>query len=463
MQWQTLFSTRRLKNGRLRPPVDPNQLRSEFEKDFDRVTFSDAFRRLHDKTQVLPLPDSDFVHSRLTHSLETYSVGRSLGKIVGSRIVSSDLDRFIRQNIHPNDFADVVSAACLVHDIGNPPFGHCGEDAFRDFFANHLTGQVVINELRDDQLGADFLNFEGNAQGFRMMIRNPALQLTCATMSAFMKYPRESGFDPPEPVKVSHKKFGFYQSEKEAFQLIAGETGLPPEPLNGSTAYARHPLAFLVEAADDICYRIIDLEDGIHLNLIHLDNHDYDSEGKPIRIFDTLREIISAHPHGDFYRDDRYADLPTSVTKIAYLRGLAINSLVYQIAEAFMRNERDIINGNYPRSLIRDIPSYGSTKALLDITVENVYRCKPVLEIEVAGYEVINGLLDEFIRAFVLDDGTSKQRNIRRLIPEQFQPREGESLYAKVQRITDYIASMTDSYALSIYRKMKGIDIKRIY
>jgi len=285
MQWEKLLLSKRLIKNEFRDSQAQYPERSEFERDFDRIIFSTPFRRLQNKTQVLPLPQNDFVHNRLTHSLECASVGRSLGKIAGYHIIQKERELFYRLNITANDFGDIVSSACLAHDIGNPPFGHLGEEAIGDFFANNPYGAELIRDMGEKEQ-ADLLSYEGNAEGFRVLVSlQGGLELTGATLSAFMKYPQESfKRDKTKAKRADQKKFSVFQSEKEILKKVADESGLIfIERKDGGLSFARNPLAFLVEAADDICYSIIDMEDGLKLGYIAMDE-----------VEDDLIEIIKS-------------------------------------------------------------------------------------------------------------------------------------------------------------------------
>jgi dGTPase len=267
MNWIQLLSDRRAGEEKKK---NSNQ-RSKFEQDYDRIIFSHPFRMLQDKTQVFPLPKQDFVHTRLTHSLEVASVGRSLGKLAGERVLQKD-SQLSASGISSMDFGAIVSAASLMHDLGNPPFGHAGESAISQFFKNYPFPENIKREISAKEW-ADLTNFEGNAQGFRLVNKEnyQGLKLTYATLGAFTKYPRESNIELPDKSRKSQKKYGFLQCNKEEFKNLATETGLIELGNQNNLAWARHPLAFLVEAADDICYNIIDLEDGTNLGLVTLE------------------------------------------------------------------------------------------------------------------------------------------------------------------------------------------------
>jgi len=457
MRWEQLLSSKILgldhKNF---AAADSYDGRSSFQKDFDRVVFSSAFRRLQDKTQVFPLPESDFVHTRLTHSLEVSCVGRSLGNLVGEKILERHPS--LKKKFTKFHFGEIVAAACLAHDIGNPPFGHSGEDAFSDYFKSG-NGKTLKEKIGDEKKWNDLIKFEGNAQGFRIIsqLQNPqvkgGLRLTYATLATFAKYPKESFITTEtfpattKPNPKIYKKFGFFQSEKEIFKLIAEEVGLKNkgEKLD-SYFWCRHPLAFLVEAADDICYRIMDLEDGSHLGLVSFDETEALLlpliKKSKLRLYNT--------------RDEK--------EKIGYLRAKAIALLIEQLAEAFLAHENEILNGTFEQELIGSIPTQKTLKQIEKISVEKIYSFRTVVEREAVGYEVLGGLLDIFVSALL--DAPSTQRSHRtktivKLFPQQFElPPSGENnFYERLLQITDFISGMTDSFAVSLYRKLKGISL----
>lgn len=454
MNWTELLSKNRL--GVSNGPENHSQMqgRSEFQKDFDRVVFSSAFRRLQDKTQVFPMPESDFVHTRLTHSLEVSCIGRSLGNLSGERILMKY--PALSKEFTAFHFGEIVSAACLAHDIGNPPFGHSGEDSIAEYFRAG-NGRVFESRLERNQWN-DFIKFEGNAQGFRILTRlqNPyvsgGLQLTYATLGAFVKYPKESYvedlFNQPGQYAKQHRKFGFFQSEKELFKAAANHLKLGTNSSDPKTCfYCRHPLSFLVEAADDICYRIMDLEDGFRLGLIS---------------FEQAEELLSGiAQNGDL---NGYAKRERN-DKIGYLRAKAMNSLVEQISEAFAEKEEDILNGRFLDNLIYHIHSSAVLKQIKDISRDRIYSYRSVIERELAGYEVLGGLLDTFIEAVnesAMGAPSHKHSKILQLLPRQFMGADGNAeadLYTRLLKITDFVSGMTDSYAISLFRKIKGISL----
>lgn len=452
MEWSKLLSSKLLG---MEDKYLSDDGRSQFQRDFDRIVFCSAFRRLQDKTQVFPLPESDFVHTRLTHSLEVSCVGRSLGNIAGKVIIERHPG--LKKNFFNYNFGEIVSAACLAHDIGNPPFGHSGEDAISEYFLDG-NGREFCAKIQDAKKRNDLEMFEGNAQGFRIITRlqNPnlpgGLRLTCATLASFTKYPKESVI--PKTTDTSrvknkiYKKFGFFQSEVDIFNIIAEETGLRKRDNDDNIIWwCRHPLTFLVEAADDICYRIMDLEDGFRLGLLSFkDTHD------------LLYPIIGKEELRNFNERDQN-------DKIGYLRAKVINSLIKEITAVFLDEEEKILNGSFESDLLSLIPSGAQLEVIKKISVEKIYSLPGVVERESAGFEVLAGLLDAFIRAVNdLAEGKRSARSLNhiKLFPNQFTDQSGkpaDDLYLRLLNIIDFVSGMTDSYAVSLYRKIKGISL----
>lgn len=440
MNWLQLLSTRR--SGQTSESLEPN--RSAFEQDFDRIIFSHPFRRLQDKTQVHPLPEHDFVHTRLTHSLEVSSVGRSLGRSVGEVIIERYPE--LKNNITSHDFGTIVASASLAHDLGNPPFGHSGEDGLSDFFKHH-SGQQYKPFFNDDEW-ADLTSFEGNAQGFRILNKKQyqGLRLTAATLGAFTKYPCPSKFDGRDKTRKSQKKFGFFQTEQALFDEVATQLGLIKR---ADHVWSRHPLAFLVEAADDICYNIIDLEDGCRLGLISL--------------HDTV-ELLAAILREDF-KPEKAAQIKSADEKIGVLRALAIRKLITDAVTVFLDNEKEILNGSFDKALT-DLGSYSrELNQIISISIEKIYRARHVVEIESAGFEVLPGLLEEFIKAaeqLVKGNHAKKYTNLARLLPPETQDAilaNKDNNYLHVREVIDFVSGMTDTHALTLYRKIKGFQI----
>ncbi|WP_018476221.1 dGTP triphosphohydrolase [Pontibacter roseus] len=450
--WDKLISKKRFETTDTKYITDES-VRGEFQRDYDRIVFSSAFRRLQNKTQVMPMPESDFVHTRLTHSLETSVVGRSLGRIVGKSILERHPELMGEKNIQEADFGDVVAAACLAHDIGNPPFGHSGEDAISAYFLSE-EAQPFLTNLTETQK-ADLQKFEGNAAGFRVLTYTyPAhcnlpggLSLTYTTLATFTKYPKESLPVIPNTKSTSEKKYGFFQTEKAWFNTIAQELGLLKKGETGEVFYHRHPLAFLVEAADDICYRIIDFEDGLRLGLV--------PQEQGLRL---LRQILNDAP-------DRVSSLTFYDWKeeIGYLRARIIGKLIHETTQIFLQHEPEMLAGTYDKPLVNELSCKPVLDEIKDLSISLIYRNRPVLEIEAAGFEVLGGLLDACMKAAFRKE-SKHHRKLADLIPPQYlQLPEGASDYERIIHITDYVTSLTDQAALGLYRKIKGIELPRMY
>lgn len=461
MKWEKLLSWKRL--GKKKSETDLASGRTEFQRDYDRIIFSFAFRRLQDKTQVFPLAESDYVRTRLTHSLEASSIGRSLGTIAGNKILKRH--KHLGKIYSAEDFGAIVAAAALAHDIGNPPFGHSGEDAIQSWFDHSEKGRAIINKLTGDKK-YDLAKFDGNAQGFRVLTRlqypdnKGGLSLTCATLAAFTKYPRASFFaNKPSSPDVSVKKHGFYKTEAEYFHEIANEVGLIPRAKKYSW-YCRHPLAFLVEAADDICYRIIDFEDGFRSGYVKYEVIE--------KLF--LSIIIKSDATAKQNILKKLSTMNGENEKIEYLRARAINALIFQVTDVFMQNEDTLLKGQFNNEFISVIKSAEELKKIWDISKAEVYAVTSVLEIEAAGFDVLGGLLESFTTAvneIALEKRKKpslKSRKLFQLIPKQYtcentSDETKNGLYLRVQKILDYVSGMTDSFAVSLYKKIKGISL----
>ncbi len=442
MQWERLLSLKRQGDTGKRLRREQDETRLGFEVDYDRIIFSSAFRSLQDKTQVIPLSKTDFVHTRLTHSLEVSVVGRSLGRKIGKRILEKYPHLSEVHGYRFNDFGAIVAAAALAHDIGNPPFGHSGEKAIGDYFKNgngkRFESQLTAKEYED------LCSFEGNANGFRILTHSKpgaqgGLRLSYATLGAFMKYPKESL--PKKPTKhIADKKFGFFQEDKQLFQEVASELGLIQTRAGEDVSYARHPLTFLVEAADDICYTIIDFEDGINLGLI--------PEEK------ALEYMLKLVPH---MNKKNYSELTTRPERVGYLRALAIGTLIDEAAETFMENEEAILKGAFAKALLDKSKYEAQIADILAISISNIYQSPEVVEKEIAGYEVLSSLLDARCNA-IGENVTHYDKLIIKLFDEVVID-EGGLLYTQLMQVCNAISIMTDGKSLRIFQKLRGLSI----
>jgi len=372
MNWEQLLSLQRFGDTTKRIRKEQDEIRLGFEVDYDRIVFSSYFRSLQDKTQVIPFSKTDFVHTRLTHSIEVSVVARSLGRLAGKEV----------HGYHPNDFGAIVAAAALAHDIGNPPFGHSGEKAIGHYFETG-EGKDYKAELTPEEY-ADLCQFEGNANGFKLLTESlpgapGGLRISYATLGAYMKYPKASLPYRPTP-HVADKKFGYFQSEKPFFEELSQEMGLKDQKRTH-----RHPLAYLVEAADDICYTIIDFEDGINLGWI---SEDYALE--------YLIKLVK-----DRMDTEKYAGLQFTSQRMSYLRSLAINSLIMDAVQMFLTHEEEILAGTFAHALLDKSKYKAQMDDIIAISVDKVYRSGEVLQKEIVGYKVITTLLSAFCTAAV--------------------------------------------------------------
>ncbi|MGA9117456.1 MAG: deoxyguanosinetriphosphate triphosphohydrolase [Bacteroidota bacterium] len=443
MDWDRLLTTQRLGD---RGSGTRKTRRSPFQIDYDRVIFASAFRRLQDKTQVVPLAENDYVRTRLTHSLETSSIGRSLGARAGEKICAS----LTAVSLHPSDIGAIVAAACLAHDIGSPPFGHSGEDAIRDWFRSSDVAERLRPQLSAQQ-ARDIENYEANAEGLRLLTqlempdREGGMRLTCATLAAYAKYPCCSTAAAGRRGDASNRKFNFFASEGDIFRGIAEAVGLLPDT-HTPDRWCRHPLAFLVEAADDITYRLIDLEDGYRLGLITLQ---------------TIEELLNEVAGGKVNWEK--AKAMSDYSRVEYLRARAFGKLVEEVAEQFLENEPAYLRGTHDASIVDEIPSRTTLEAIVGELRTRLYTDRRVLEIEAAGFEVAKGILDELVRGAsdVQDRGngaSARSRKVLQLVPPEFLCGRCDK-YTLVMKILDFYCSMTDSTAVSLFKKIRGISL----
>ena len=442
MNWEQLLSLKRYGDTQKRERANQDETRLGFEVDFDRIIFSTAFRSLQDKTQVIPLSKTDFVHTRLTHSLEVSVVGRTLGRKVGKELLKRH-PKLKELGYTFNDFGAIVATASVMHDIGNPPFGHSGEKAIGEYFK---TGKgLQYKEQLTDLEYQDLVDFEGNANGFKILTETRegvegGLRLSYATLGAFMKYPKESL--PKKPTKhIVDKKYGFFQAEKEAFLDLVDDLGLIKKESN-HISYFRHPLAYLVEAADDICYTIIDFEDGINLGLIE---EDYALE----YMINLVKDTIDSK---------KYHSLKHKKDRVSYLRALAIGVLINEAVELFLDNEEAILNGTFDKGLLDKCKYEAQINDIIKISIDKIYRSKEVIEKEVAGYKIIADLLDVFVTALnnkFNETASNYDRLVLNLLPEQYQ-QEKEKLHDRIMQVCSYVAGLSDGYAIRLHKKIMG-------
>jgi len=445
MHWEQLLSLKRQGDTSKRLRKEQDDTRLGFEVDYDRIIFSSAFRSLQDKTQVIPLSKTDFVHTRLTHSLEVSVVGRSLGRLVGKKIIEKHP---YLQDIHGfqmNDFGAIVAAASLAHDIGNPPFGHSGEKAIGEYFKIGR-GQRYKDELTPKQW-QDLIDFEGNANGFNLLTASRpgiegGLRISYATLGAFMKYPKESLPKKPTP-NIADKKYGFFQTDAAFFQDVAKDLGMIPNKTGDDVGFERHPLAYLVEAADDICYTIIDFEDGINLGVIPEEF-----------ALEYLIKLVK-----DSVQVDKYKTLTTKEDRISYLRALAIGTLINDAVTTFLENEELILQGKYPYALTDQGRYTAQMKDIINLSIKNIYQSREVVEKEVIGYRIINTLLDTFCTAYnnKFEGVAGNYDNlVLKLLPEKFVT-EKMNLYDRLLHICHFVSTLTDGKALLLFNTITGV------
>ncbi len=441
MEWAKLLSAKRWGYEHY-TTKNTDEARSQFQIDYDRLIFSSPFRRLQNKTQVFPLPGSVFVHNRLTHSLEVASVGRSLGRIFYNKQKEFQ-PKLDQEQPLMSEIGNIVAAAALAHDLGNPPFGHSGEAAISRYFTDG-EGQKYLAQLSPAQQ-KDFSHFEGNANAIRILTYpfegkgSGAYALTYSSLAAIGKYPCESAIGHDKTL-LHRKKYGFFQSEKEKFAKIAQELGMlvaSEEPLS----FYRHPLSYLVEAADDICYGIIDLEDAHRLKILS---------------FEEVKALMFPLCNSQSLTT-RLNELEDNDAKVGLLRAKAISHLIALCSEIFFAEQEKILSGKFNQSLTDSLPApyLQAWKAIEKISVDKIYNYQSVIQKEVSGYKVMAGLLEEFVPALI-HNNTHYYKKLVKLIPKQFL-NDSDELYPRIQSVLDFASGMTDLYAVELYSKIKGI------
>ena len=442
MNWQQLISNKRL-GQEVRHP-ERHDDRSEFKRDYDRLIFSAPFRRMQNKTQVFPLPGSIFVHNRLTHSLEVASVGMSLG---------NDVARVLKQH-HPElagtlfeEIGTIVSTACLAHDMGNPPFGHSGEKAIQAYFREG--GGQALQERISNEFWNDLTHFEGNANTFRLLThrfhgrREGGFVMTYSTLASIVKYPHSS-------LCAGKKgKFGFFCFEEEYFRRIADELGMIRLSADGEPLrYARHPLVYLVEAADDICYEIMDIEDAHKLRILSFD--------------ETMKLLLGffdeAHQQKIMQRitDEGITD---NNEKVVYMRACAIGLLESECARTFVENEQAILDGEFVGSLIDHVSPLvrDAYRHCTNVSFERIYNSKPVLDVELSGYKIMETLMETLTEAAVSPEKFHSEQ-LRKRFSNQYDINSND-FETRIMAVIDFISGMTDIFALDIYQKIQGISL----
>ena len=442
MHWDRLITNKRL--GQEHRHSERHDDRTEFKRDYDRLIFSAPFRRLQNKTQVFPLPGSIFVHNRLTHSLEVASVGMSLGNDVARELTARHSEL---AGSMINEIGQIVATACLAHDLGNPPFGHSGEKAIQAFFREGKGAE--LRHAVSESLWNDITRFEGNANAFRLLThrfcgrRTGGFVMTYPTLASIVKYPFEAA------AAGSHGKFGFFATEKETYRRIADEMGIkcvsaPGEPLR----YARHPLVYLVEAADDICYEIMDIEDANKLMILSFE----ETESLLLGFFDEKTR-------GNILRRIEDEQLTDDNEKVVYMRACVIGCLEHECAAAFVRNEEEILAGTFSGSLIEHISDTPreAYKRCSRLSKDKIYRSKPVLDVELSGYKIMETLMEQMTEAAIHPDRFYSKQLIDR-VSSQYDIKSPD-METRLMAVIDYISGMTDVYALDVYQKISGISL----
>jgi dGTPase len=457
MQWTNCFSSERFGVDHTKSPQ-----RTEFERDWDRLVFSSAFRRLQNKTQVFPLPEEVFVHNRLTHSLEVASVGRSLGTMVGIGLAElpeikadAEASSFYREHLK-----SVISAACLAHDLGNPAFGHSGEDAISRYFRSR-EGDPDFRALFSETEWADLIRFEGNANALRILTRAfrgrmpGGFRLTYSTLGALIKYPCSALASQGKKGPLHRKKYGFFQSDRMVFEDVVQHLGMIPDP-EVPDSWFRHPFVYLVEAADDICYSIIDVEDAHRLGIFSLE-----------KVSDLFLRLLASNPKEDMAKvRNTFSELKADPNEgVNYLRAKAINYLTNRCSEIFLSNAPELISGRFTGDLMGKIKEARPVlDEISDASVKHIYNHSSVNRIELAGYQIMHGLVGDLVEAALRphNERENMQAKLISLIPGQYVFQESDSPYEKVMCLFDFISGMTDPYALKLYRNIRGIEIPSI-
>ena len=437
MNWNSLLSAEREYRE-----YKKTDIRNAFQRDYDRIIFSNIFRRLQNKTQVFPLPGSRMVHNRLTHSLEVASVGRSIARIVSKNLCEKFGKEFLNEIY---DIDTIVSSACLAHDLGNPPFGHSGEETISSYFIDGPGKD--LKEMMLEEQWSDLISFEGNANAFRQLThqfagrRQGGMSLTYATLATLIKYPYPSSHDHKK------KKYNIFHSEIETFKKVMDGCGIIclDEEKN---VYSRHPLSYMMEAADDICYLILDMEDAHKRGIVS--THEIEKH---------FLSFFKEEEKWFFERKDTiYSTVTDYNERMSFLRATVINKLVDCVANVFTDNYDDIMNGCFKKSLVSHLPEFekNALEECRDFSQNNIYRHPSVIKVELTGFNIIGELTDEFVQA-VLHPEKVYNKKLISLIPEQFKS-DKKDTYSQIQVALDYISNMTDLYAVQLYKDLRGME-----
>ena len=469
MKWEKLLSAQRRGEYKRKESVKTTDLRSEFEKDYHRIIGSASFRRLQDKTQVFPLDKSDFIRTRLTHSLEVSSIAKSLGQNISEHIIKEGLDVGFTPKMK-TDISDILQCAGLIHDIGNPPFGHFGEEAIREWFRLHLPRlkyhDAVVSDILSEQMQADLYNFEGNAQALRLvsrlhfLVNEHGMNLTYGLLNTIIKYPVSSVDIGKEQGNVQYKKMGYFYSEADLYERIVASTGA----LN-----CRHPLAYILEAADDIAYRTADIEDAFKKGNITYESlvleleHRMDSKYKENYQLKTLTDQYQKAKTNKVEDPELYA----IQNWLVRMQGFLINNAT----KGFVSNYQEIMAGTYKYDLFYETEGDSLAQALGGIAYDYAFVSQPILKLEIAAGNILNFLMNKFVSAFLLYDTPFKmgmmEKKVIPLISGNYKQiyhtyaegkSEQEKLYLRLLLVTDYVCGMTDSYAKAMYQELNGID-----
>jgi dGTPase len=436
MEWKSLLSAEREYRE-----YKKSDIRNAFQRDYDRIIFSNIFRRLQNKTQVFPLPGSIMVHNRLTHSLEVASVGRSIARIVSKNLTEKFGNDFLNEIY---DIDTIVSAACLAHDLGNPPFGHSGEETISSYFKEG-PGKELENLIPENQW-SDLTSFEGNANAFRQLThqfagrRQGGMSLTYATLATLIKYPY------PSYNKNGRKKYNIFYSEIETFKKVMEGCGIKCLD-ESSLIYARHPLSYIMEAADDICYLILDMEDAQKRGIVQTQQADI--------FFSSFFKEDEKWFHDR--KDSVYETVTDDNERMAFLRATVINKLVDCVSNVFVENYNAIMEGDFEKSLVYHLPDFekNALEKCRSFSLKNIYKHNSVVKIELTGFNVIGELIHEFVQA-ILNPEKTYNKMLLSIIPEQFK-NNNDDLYSRIQVVLDYISNMTDLYAVQLYKDLRGI------